>query len=39
MKPPEEALRDLVRQWIGKAENDLDLAEHLLPESSRFRNR
>ena len=30
MRPPEEVRRDLVRQWLGRAEEDLGVAEHLL---------
>ena len=32
MKPPEEALKDLVRQWIAKADDDFQLAGKLLEE-------
>jgi len=30
MKPPDEVQRDLVRQWVEKAEQDLTAAEVLL---------
>ncbi|MBW2139183.1 MAG: HEPN domain-containing protein [Deltaproteobacteria bacterium] len=30
MRPPEEVKRELVRQWLGKAEQDLKAAEALL---------
>ena len=36
MKPPEEVKRDLVRQWLTKAENDLGVARHLAAESGYF---
>jgi HEPN domain-containing protein len=36
MKPPEEAKRDLVRQWVRKAENDFGLAAHLVQEGSLY---
>ena len=32
MKPPEEVERELVRQWLGKAEQDLKAAESLLSQ-------
>ncbi len=37
MKPPEEVQRELVLQWLGKADDDLEAAGHLLNESGRFR--
>jgi HEPN domain-containing protein len=37
MKPPEAALRELVRQWLDKAAEDLDAAEQLSGQGSRFR--
>jgi HEPN domain-containing protein len=37
MKPPDVALRELVGQWIRKAESDCEAASHLLPEGERFR--
>ena len=30
MKPPEEVKKELVRQWLGKAEQDMKAAEILL---------
>jgi len=36
MRPPEEVRRELVRQWLGKAEGDFAVAEHLLAEGSGF---
>jgi len=35
MRPPEEVKRDMVRQWLAKADEDLDAAEYL---SSRERS-
>jgi hypothetical protein len=35
MKLPDEVRRDLVRQWIGKAEQDLGAAEILLTNALR----
>jgi hypothetical protein len=32
MRPLEELKRDLVRQWITKAEKDFSLAQHLVAE-------
>jgi hypothetical protein len=32
MQPPEEVKRQLVRQWLAKAEQDFGLAEHLVAE-------
>jgi HEPN domain-containing protein len=32
MKPPDEARKPLVRQWLDKAEEDFLLAEHLVKE-------
>jgi HEPN domain-containing protein len=37
MKPPEQVQRDLVRQWIQKADQDLAAAEILLKDGDRFR--
>jgi HEPN domain-containing protein len=37
MKPPEDALRSLVRQWLEKAARDLDAAERLSTEGGRLR--
>jgi HEPN domain-containing protein len=37
MKPPEITLRELVAQWLDKAERDFDAAEHLLAQGARFR--
>ena len=36
MKPPEEAKRDLVRQWAARAEKDFMLAQHLMSEGNYF---
>ena len=36
MKPPEEAKRDLVRQWVLKAEQDFALAQHLIAEEAPY---
>ncbi|RJP25557.1 MAG: HEPN domain-containing protein [Candidatus Abyssobacteria bacterium SURF_5] len=36
MKPPEQAKRQLVKQWLAKAEEDFGLAEHLLSEHSPY---
>ena len=36
MRPPEEVLRELVRQWIEKAELDYHAATHLLEASDRL---
>ena len=36
MRPPEEVKRDLVRQWLAKAEGDLGVARHLATESTYF---
>jgi HEPN domain-containing protein len=36
MKPPEEAKRELVEQWLAKADEDFGLAEHLLSEQSPY---
>jgi hypothetical protein len=30
MKPPGKVKRELVRQWLDKAEKDFGLAEHLV---------
>jgi HEPN domain-containing protein len=37
MKPPEEIQRELVLQWISKADEDFAAARHLLNEQGRFR--
>jgi HEPN domain-containing protein len=37
MKPPDDALRSLVRQWIGKAEVDYRTAERLLRDEQPIR--
>lgn len=34
MRPPDEVKRDLVRQWLAKAEEDYSLAAHLVSERS-----
>lgn len=34
MRPPDEVKRDLVRQWLAKAEEDYALADHLLTEGT-----
>ncbi len=36
MRPPDEIRRELVAQWLKKAEEDFALAEHLLREDSGF---
>jgi HEPN domain-containing protein len=36
MKPPDEVARELVRQWLAKAEKDYRLAEHLLAEQGPY---
>ena len=36
MRPPEEVRRELVRQWLGKAEGDFAVAEHPLAEGTGF---
>lgn len=36
MRPPEEVKRELVRQWLAKADEDMGLAEHLSSEDSPF---
>ncbi len=38
MKPPEEARRDLVREWLAKAEDDIGLAKDLLTRRSPYLN-
>jgi len=38
MRSPEEVKRDLVRQWLTKAEEDFGLAEQLLEEDSPYLN-
>ena len=37
MRPPEELKRDLVRQWVAKAEKDFSLARHLVDEGCFYR--
>lgn len=37
MKPPDEVRKELVHQWIAKAELDFELAVHLLGQDGRFR--
>jgi HEPN domain-containing protein len=37
MRPPEEVLRDLVREWIEKAELDYQAAAQLLEAGDRLR--
>jgi HEPN domain-containing protein len=36
MKPPDESRMSLVRQWLDKAEEDFQVADHLLKEKSCF---
>jgi len=36
MRPPEEVKRDLVRQWLAKAEEDLNAAKALLSLGTSF---
>ena len=36
MQPPEEIAKELVRQWVAKAEKDFRLAEHLLAEQAPY---
>lgn len=36
MKQPDEAKRDVVAQWLSKADDDMGLAEHLLWEGGAF---
>ncbi len=36
MRPPEQIKRELVRQWLAKAEKDFGLASHLVEESSPY---
>ena len=36
MKPPEQVKRELVRKWIKKAEQDYNLASHLVAEKLSF---
>ncbi len=38
MKPPEEVLRDLTGDWVGKAERDYRAAERLLRDEDRLRD-
>ena len=37
MKPPEEALRSLVAEWVAKADKDFQAAVRLLDEGAYFR--
>jgi HEPN domain-containing protein len=37
MKPPDAALREMVRQWLDKAGADFDAAEELSTQGGRFR--
>jgi len=36
MTPPDEVVKDLVRQWLGKAEEDFKVAELLLVEDTPY---
>ncbi len=36
MKPPDEARNELVRQWLEKAQLDLDVAWNLVSQGTRF---
>lgn len=36
MRPPEDVKRELVRQWLDKAGQDLSVAEHLLSEDTPY---
>ena len=36
MKPPEEVKRELVRQWLDKAEGDYRLVQHLASDQTEF---
>ena len=36
MRPPEEVKRDLVRQWLAKADEDLDTAKFLFSSEKSF---
>jgi HEPN domain-containing protein len=36
MKPPEDVKRDLVRQWIAKAEQDFGLVKYLVSEKTPY---
>ena len=36
MKPPEEIILRLVKEWLRKAHADMDLAEHLLSQNVLF---
>jgi predicted nucleotidyltransferase len=38
MKPPEVARRELVAQWVEKADRDYDAAEHLHTAGDRLRS-
>lgn len=37
MKPPETVLRELVIQWLQKADQDFAAAAHLVSQADRFR--
>jgi hypothetical protein len=32
MKPPDEICREIVAQWLARADEDLSVAQHLLAE-------
>jgi len=36
MKPPEEARNELVGRWLAKAQEDFDVARHLVSQGARF---
>ena len=36
MKPPNEVIHELVKQWLGKAEEDLEVAEYLLSRQTPY---
>ena len=36
MRPPEEVKRDLVQQWVTKADRDFRVAEHLVSQDSPY---
>lgn len=38
MRPPEEIRRELVEQWLARANEDFELAEHLVSEDSPYLN-
>ena len=38
MKPPEDAKKQIVNEWLGKANADMALAEHLLSDETAFLN-